>query len=115
MGATISLGRAGIVLLVIAAATTSGCRVAQGCPAALLSGVLVERDGALVVQAPSGDVTAVDWSKYWVRREDGKLIVAEWFNVLAREGDTVNLGGGVAGEGDGPFKVCGQVEAVAAG
>ena len=89
--------------------------MAQGCPAALLSGVLVERDGALAVQAPNGDVTAVDWSNYWVRRDDGELVVAEWFNVLARQGDTVNLGGGVVGGGDEPFMVCGQVEVVAPG
>ena len=83
----------------------------MACPAALRSGVLVERHGALVVQAPNGDLTAVDWSNYSIRREDGELLVAEWFNVLAREGDTVNLGGGADREA-GPFKVCGQVEVV---
>jgi hypothetical protein len=96
-------------------AATSGCQGPVACPQALLSGVLVERDGTLTVQAPDGDLTAVDWSNYWIRREDGELLVAEWFNVVAREGDTVNLGGGAVGGEESAFKVCGQVEVVARG
>jgi len=102
---------AGLVLA--AALGTSGCAALGGCPAALLSGLLVERDGQLVVQAPNGELTAVDWSNYSIRRDGEDLIVTEfWVNVVAREGDTVNLGGGHVG-GNGPFKVCGQIEVVA--
>jgi hypothetical protein len=68
-----------------------------------------------VVQAPNGDVAPVDWSNYWIRRDDGGLVIVEWLNVLARAGDTVNLGGGAVGEGDRPFKVSGQVQVVARG
>lgn len=109
-----SRARVMIVALTLFAATfLSGC-AALGCPQALLSGVLVERDGTLAVQSANGDVTAVDWSNYSLRRDGGELVVAEWFHVLAREGDTVDLGGGADREA-GPFKVCGQVAVVARG
>jgi hypothetical protein len=97
--------------LLAAGVWTTGCGP-QGCPAALLSGVLVEVDGQLVVEAPNGEVVAVDWSNYAIRRDGDDLLVTEFLvNVLAREGDTVNLGGGHVA-GNGPFKVCGQVEVV---
>jgi hypothetical protein len=84
----------------------------QACPQALLSGQLVEANGALVVKAPNGELTAVDWSNYSIRRDGEDLIVTEFLiNVLAREGDLVNIGGGFVGN-DGQFKVCGQVEVV---
>jgi hypothetical protein len=102
-----------IALVLGASMSTAACGP-MGCPAALLSGVLVERDGQLVVEAPNGEVTPVDWSNYTIRRDGDDLLVTQyWFNVLAREGDAVNLGGGhVAGGADAPFQVCGQVEVV---
>jgi hypothetical protein len=104
--------RVGAVIagLVFVPSVMTAC-AATGCPAALLSGQLVEVDGALAVQAPNGELTALDWSNYWIRREGDELLVTDFWNVIAREGDDVNLGGGHVG-GDGAFKVCGQVEVV---
>jgi hypothetical protein len=98
-------------LILVAALGGGGCGPVA-CPAALLSGQLVEVNGALAVRAPGGDLFPVDWSNYSIRRDGEDLIVTEYlFIVLAREGDFVNLGGGHVA-GNGPFKVCGQVEVV---
>lgn len=99
---------AAIAGLVIAASVSTACGPIA-CPAALLSGQLVEVDGALAVRAPNGELTPVDWSNYWIRREGDDLLVTDFWNVLAREGDVVRLGGG---SGDDAFVVCGLVEVV---
>jgi hypothetical protein len=105
-------GSAAVVALVLAACVWStGCG-AQGCPAALLSGQLVEVNGTLAVKVPNGELTAVDWSNYSLGREGDDLVVMDfWRTTLAREGDFVGLGGG-HGPGNAPFKVCGQVDVV---
>jgi hypothetical protein len=100
-----------LVGIVLAAAVWStGCGP-QGCPTALLSGQLVEIGGSLVVRTPTGEVAAVDWSNYSLRRQGGDLVVTDfWGTVLAREGQLVNLGGGESGPGDARFRVCGQID-----
>ena len=100
-------------LVLAVSISSSGCAgVGQGCPAALLSGQLVEIDGALTVKAPNGEMIAVDWSNYSLRREGEDLVVTDvWGTVLAREGDDVALGGGFL-PNDVAFKVCGQVKVV---
>jgi hypothetical protein len=105
-------GSAAVVALVVAASLWStGCGP-QSCPQALLSGQLVEVDGTLAVKAPNGDLAAVDWSNYSLRRDGDDLVVTDfWGTALAREGDFVDLGGG-HGAGDSPFTVCGQVDVV---
>ena len=84
----------------------------MACPQALLSGQLVEVDGTLAVKAPNEDLTAVDWSNYSVRRIDDELVVTDfWGTRFAKNGESVNLGGGFV-SGDGRFKVCGQIDVV---
>jgi hypothetical protein len=88
--------------------TAGGC--AQGCPAALLEGVLVEQDGDLVVRRDDGVVEPVRWSASQNRVQDngGALVVVDWLGwVKAREGDFVRLGGGEVG---GRWNVCGMFE-----
>ena len=85
--------------------TTSG-----GCPAALLQGTLVEQDGTLAVESvPPGTVTKVTWPfGYGVSEEDGTLVVTRLFSTVAREGDEVSVGGGMAADNI-TWAGCGQV------
>jgi hypothetical protein len=97
-----------LVLVSMLAAVTVGC--VSGCPGALLEGVLVERDGTLVVQHEDGFVAPVRWSasNHRVEERDGALAVVDWIGfVTAREGDTVHLGGG---EFEGAWHTCGMFE-----
>lgn len=83
--------------LAIAAATVFGCAAGQDCPAALLTGVLVEQNGQLVVAPDSGaPLELVSWpADYNVRLDDGALVLVQFgLFVKAREGDTVFIGGG---------------------
>ena len=97
------------LLLVALPWSLAGC---VGCPAALLEGDLV-RDGAtLVVRAENGDTTAVRWPfGYSVRADGDSLVVTDLFGAIkAREGDHVRLGGGMVGEAEEAFGVCGDYE-----
>jgi hypothetical protein len=105
-------GSAALVGFVLAAVMSSTACGPQACPAALLSGQLVEVNGTLAVKAPNGDLTAVDWSNYSVRRDGDELLVTDfWGTALAREGDFVDLGGGTDPR-DAAFRVRGQVDVV---
>lgn len=105
-------GSATLVGLVLAAVMSSTACGPVACPQALLSGQLIEMDGTLAVEAPNGDLTAVDWSNYSLRRDGDELFVTDFSGTaLAQEGDFVNLGGGTD-PGDTAFKVCGQVDVV---
>jgi hypothetical protein len=87
------------LLLVALMAGAGGCAFG-GCPAALLQGVLTERDGDLVVAHEDGFLAPVNWpaSHYRVQDEDGELVVVDWLGIVkARQGDFVSLGG--SGEG----------------
>ena len=81
-----------------------------GCPTALVQGTLVELDGSLGVQGPNGGPPgAVRWPfGYAVERRDGTLVLTRLFQVVAREGDVVGVGGGVLGDDD-VFDGCGVV------
>ena len=81
-----------------------------GCPTALLQGTLVELHGSLGVQGPDGGPPgAVSWPfGYGVERRDGALVLTRLFQVVAREGDVVGVGGGVLGNDD-VFDGCGAV------
>ena len=52
----------------------------------------------------------MDWSAsgYEVKELDGRLVVAEWLGVKAREGDFVSLSGGE--HPVGVWRVCGGFE-----
>jgi hypothetical protein len=67
-------------------------------------------DGELAVASATGDVRLVKWPfEYSVSTDDGKLVLTSILGgVVAREGDHVDLGGGMID--DERFGVCGQVE-----
>lgn len=87
----------------------AGC---VGCPAALLEGDLVREGSTLVVQAENGATTAVQWPfGYSITSKGDLLVVTDLFGaVKAREGDHVRLGGGMVGENEEAFGVCGDYE-----
>ena len=86
-----------------------------GCPTALAEGTLVEtsRTTLGVRSAFGGGVIEVRWPLgYGVRTDGGRLVLADGLgSVVARQGDTVSMGGGDA---DGVFAACGPVAVRAA-
>ena len=99
-----------LLLLVVA---SSGCVPGpQACPAALLTGVLVEQAGELVVQPEGGGpLERVIWpSGFAVRRDGNRLaLVDPTGEVVAHTDDIVRMGGGETESGT--WKVCGQLGA----
>jgi hypothetical protein len=89
----------------LAMGTTTG-----GCATALLQGTLVEHDGALGVESvPPGTTTPVSWPfGYGVGSENGTLTLTRLFSVVAREGEEVSVGGGMAAD-NVTFAACGPV------
>lgn len=81
-----------------------------GCATALLQGTLVEQDGTLAVESvPPGTITTVSWPfGYGVGREDGTLTLTRLFTTVARVGDEISVGGGMAAD-NVTFAACGQV------
>jgi hypothetical protein len=99
-----------LALAVMSATLSGGC--AQGCPTALLTGVLAEDAGELVVVDDGGEARRVTWPGGHSVRADGDTLVLTntLGGVVAREGDTVRLGGGQDAARPDAFKVCGPVE-----
>ena len=100
-----------LLLVLLAAVVAGGC--AQGCPTGLFAGVLTEQDGDLVViPAGGGPAKRINWpSGHAVRRDGETLVVTDVFGrVVAREGDTVRLGGGETSQTDKTWTVCGTFE-----
>ena len=86
------------------------------CPLALLEGVLAAGPGEqFVARHSSGDSGPIRWPDgYAVRRGSGGLLLTNRFgDVVAHEGDSVRLGGGQTGDGDG-FAVCGEMTIIPA-
>ena len=98
---------AAAVLALSIVSSVSGCEMA--CPLALAEGVLVADGTNLVLEAPTGQRNTVVWpSGYSVRVDGDTLVLADRFGTIkARQGDTIEVGGGV-GE-DGLFRACGDV------
>ena len=104
--------RAAVLTLLVGVllGSASGCDTA--CAAALLEGVLTERNGDLVVAHEDGFVEPVNWSgsHHSVRDDGGELVVVDWLGIVkAREGDFVRLGGGET-EQEGVWNICGMFE-----
>ena len=80
-----------------------------GCPTALVQGTLVEDGGTLAVATEwSPDPVAILWPfGYAVERRDGELALTRVFQVVARAGDEVSIGG--ADGGGGSFRGCGPI------
>jgi hypothetical protein len=103
-----------LVLLsaLVSTSVTGGC---TGCPTALLTGVLAEEAGELVVLDGDAGVHPVTWPDFHsVRAEGDTLVLTNLIGaVVAREGDTIRLGGGETDpERPGVFEVCGQLEVI---
>lgn len=101
---SLALALAGAVLV----SGTSGC---TGCPAALLTGVLTQVAGELVVMRDGGGPPErIIWPSGYTVRQDGDSLAV--FNssglVIARPGDRVRLGGGE--RESGTWGVCGPFE-----
>ena len=98
---------AGFVLLVTVGAGSAGCTLT--CPAALATGVLTASGAELVLAGETGDTHVVAWPDgYGVRQDGDRLVLTNRFGiVMAREGDRIDMGGGV-GAND-VFQGCGDV------
>ncbi len=99
-----------LVVAIVSSSVAGGC---TGCPTALLTGVLADQAGQLVVIDGDGGAHPVTWPDFHSVRADGDSLVLTNMlgGVVAREGDTVRLGGGEI-DPDQPdtFEVCGQLE-----
>lgn len=98
-----------LLLAIVSASVAGGC---TGCPTALLTGALAERAGELVVLDGGGAARPVTWPDgHSVRTEGDTLVLTNVIGaVVAREGDSVRLGGGEDPERPDAFAVCGQLE-----
>jgi hypothetical protein len=102
--------RAAIARLLALALLLPGTAGCLGCPAALLTGTLANRDDELVVVNPDTPVVHVAWPVgYSVREVDGRLSVVDLLgSVQAAEGDQVRIGGGMGS--DDTWSACGSIE-----
>jgi hypothetical protein len=83
------------ILLVALSGTSASCSV--GCPTALASGVLTASGTDLLLTDDTGAPMDVVWPDgYSVRRDGDALALVNRFGfVMAREGDRIDMGGGV--------------------
>ena len=104
--------RRGAVLALALLAVPGGLSGCVACPAALLEGDLVRDGSTLVVRTESGETTAVRWPfGHGVKANGDQLVVTDLFGaVKAREGDHVRLGGGMVGQPEEAFGVCGDYQ-----
>jgi hypothetical protein len=86
-----------------------GSSTPEACPGALLEGELIADDATgFLVRHAEGFVTAVIWPDgYEVRDREVRELVGPGGQVVAQEGDSVSLGGGMIGA-DTAFAVCGE-------
>ena len=80
----------------------------QACAAALLEGTLVERAGTLLVDPSWGEPQVVDWPDGIgvAQTQMGWALVGFFGQTIAREGDSISVGGG---EFDGVWQACGEI------
>lgn len=82
------------------------------CPQALLGPVTLEADPTAdppvwSVSTETGDRTELEWNEtMFAARWTPDLEIVSLWHVVAREGDTVWLGGGIMGATDNLFYVC---------
>ena len=99
-----------LLLALVSTSVAGGC---TGCPTALLTGALAEQAGQLVVLDGGGGAHPVIWPDlHSVHAEGDTLVLTNVIGaVVAREGDTVRLGGGETDrERPDAFVVCGEFE-----
>lgn len=101
---------AGIVLALTLAIATAACSMG-GCPTALATGTLAVQGEELVLRAETGETFRVLWPSGYSASTDagGELVLTHVFDgIVARQGDTVNVGGGMSAD-DTTFQGCGEL------
>jgi hypothetical protein len=99
--------------LMAATLGATGCQgtptILTSCPLALVQGTLVASGENLEIDVPGGSTQLVHWPDgVSVGRSDGTLALIGFFGqVIAREGDYIEMGGGEGA--DGVFKGCGEI------
>jgi hypothetical protein len=78
----------------------------------LAEGTLTAEGGSLVLRTRTGETEAIEWpSGYGTREEGGHIVLVDPLGgIKARQGDFVQVGGGVGN--DGVFHGCGDVSLV---
>ena len=101
-----------LLLALLAASVATSIAGCASCPTALARGVLVADGSDLRLQDPSGGTNVVRWPEgYRVSSEGDRLVLRDFLGfVKAREGDLIEMGGGVGP--DGVFAGCGGVVVV---
>jgi hypothetical protein len=83
-----------------------GCQ--SGCLTGLQDGVLVSGGTGLSVRAPNGVTSTIDWPPgYVVRNDGGWVLVDPSGSIKAREGDHIQVAGGLGP--DGVWHACGDI------
>lgn len=102
----------GLALTLTAVACQGTPALIVSCPTALAAGTLVGSGDGLVLEVAPGDTNVVTWPDgIRVDRVDGALSLVGFFGqVIAHEGDYVEMGGGVGA--DGVFHGCGEIKVV---
>lgn len=97
------------LLLGACAGGAFGSSTPEACAGALLEGELIADDAAgFLVRHAEGFVTAVIWPDgYVVRDGEVRELVGPGGQVVAEDGDSVSIGGGMIGA-DTAFAVCGE-------
>ena len=87
-----------------------GSETPPGCPAALIEGVLVTDEASgVALRDPSDGVVAIIWPNGFSGRAGTPIAVVDASGkVIARVGDTVQIGGGAIGA-DGAWMACGGI------
>jgi len=98
-----------VSLLVLVSPMVSAC---QACQTAAADGVLVAVDSSLGVRDETGGINAVVWPfGYGVQERDGTRVLVDWLgNPKAREGDHIQVGGGL--QSDGLWHACGDITVI---
>jgi hypothetical protein len=94
-----------------------GCTIlGQGCPGALLEGMLfADPNGNLLVKEDvNGTIWTVRWpAGYGVRTVNGRIVVTDTFGgIKAGDGDRVEIGGGVDSEDASRWAACGNMDSL---
>lgn len=105
-----SVMRAMLCIGVLAVATTACSLLPSGCPAALAQGQLApDGEGGALLQGEFGK-TRVRWPDgYRVLQEPVLQLRGPFGNLIASEGDTVYVGGGMSQPDEEVFVACGYV------
>ena len=95
-----------IVFVMTLVLFTCGCQ--SGCQTGLQDGVLVAGGTGLWVRAADGVISTIDWPPgYLIRNDGGWVLVDSSGSIKAREGDHIQVAGGLGP--DGIWHACGDI------